>query len=81
MDQAPDVIQNRNPEGLQPGFALMSVRNEDAIGVHGASHFIIMLGIAHEVALNHGRSPLVFPPIPECGRKPLGNSRGRGRAK
>jgi hypothetical protein len=40
-----------------------------------------MLGIAHEVALNHGRSPLVFPTIPECGRKPLGNSRGRGRAK
>lgn len=48
MDQAPGVIQYRNPERLQPGFALMSVGNENAIGVHGASYFIIMFGIAHD---------------------------------
>jgi len=44
MKLAPPDLCDR----LQPGFALMSVGNENAIGVHGPCHFIIMLGIAHD---------------------------------
>ena len=65
VDQAPDVIQNRNAERLQPGFALVSVGNENAIGVHGPSHFIIMFGIAHDHRLLFSNSQPLDEVLPQ----------------